>query len=654
MARLVSRRPREAPEGDARADVGARRWRSDGAPGRAVSVKPTSQSDDDMDMSGLRPRLAKRLGSDVGMSLVEVMVSMVIIGIVFSSLGGVIVSSLALVRSTKDYQAATQLITRKLEQSRAVSFDTLQAGVSVSALTTAMANGSETRVTGGGPYYFEGARILTYGTSTSGTTPLSPYREQIAVDGVTYTLTTYPTQCWQPTSAPGTCNATEGIATDRPMIRVTVVADWNAPHSNTQRTLRTQSLMYSPDSCLDSSTHPFSAPCDDFMYASSGMGSTVLVAGELATGDIVVGRDNKAISMTLPTAGVSVQAEQTSTIKAGATGSAITVDDTAVAGTVSASRQATDDPAGGSVGGTQALAAPALTHATAPLFGFSMTATGAAATGSATAVASATTTPPCLTAAGATSTSASPCASASVTASGSSGVVLTGNYFGVSLDTTVVSIAAGATASRAHAGTYVAPGTLCLSAAEPGCTAGDATSSIGAVVVGGLPAGVTAPAGWLGGAVLLDATSISAQAERGIGAATVAAPVLSGAPTVRVWNGTSYTSYALASYPEGLEASVAAVTASGGLITVKLAIPTDPGPSTSAGHVNVASRAATSSGPVGCATTCSAAASTTGITITVHYEILVATETVAAFSVTTTLSELNASATFEPAATGGG
>ena len=67
MARLVSRRPRAAPEGDARADVGAQRWRSDGAPGRAASVKPTSQSDDDMDMSGLRPRLAKRLDSDVGM-----------------------------------------------------------------------------------------------------------------------------------------------------------------------------------------------------------------------------------------------------------------------------------------------------------------------------------------------------------------------------------------------------------------------------------------------------------------------------------------------------------------------------------------------------------------------------------------------------------
>jgi prepilin-type N-terminal cleavage/methylation domain-containing protein len=609
---------------------------------------------DDMDMAGLSSRAAKRPESDGGMSLVEVMVSMVIIGIVFSSLGGVIVSSLALVRSTKDYQAATQLITRKLEQSRAVSFDTLQAGVSLSTLTTAMSNGSETRVTGGGPYYFEGARVLTYGSSTSGTTPLSPYREQVTVDGLTYALTTYPTQCWQPTDQPGTCNATQGASTDRPMIRVTVVADWNAPHSNVQRTLRTQSLMYSPDSCLDSSTHPFSAPCDDFMYASGGMGATVVIAGELASGDIVFGRENKAIALTLPAAGVSVQAEQTSTIKAGATGAAITVDDTAVAGTVSVSEQATNDPAGGSAGGTQALTAAAMTYVTPPLFGFSMTATGAAATGSATAVASATASPPCLTAAGATSTSARPCASASVAASGPSSVVLTGNYFGVSLDTTVASIAAGATASRAHAGTYVSPGSLCLSAAEPGCTAGDVASSSGAVVVGGLPAGVPAPAGWLGGAVLLDATSYSAQAERGVGAATVAAPTLSGTPTVRVWNGTAYTSYALASYPEGLEAPVAAVSATSGLITVNLAIPADPGPSSSAGNVNVASRAATSSGPADCATTCTAASSTSGITITVHYEILVATEKVAAFAVTTTLGELNASATFEPAATGGG
>lgn len=190
----------------------------------------------------------RRFATDDGVSLAEVIVAMFLISGTVAALAGLLIQSLSSLKSDQNYQAATQLVNVRVEETRALSAAALNAGIPAAQISSARGAGTETEITGAGsvsdPYRYGGEAVITTATTPTQSTPLNPYRTTTTLDNVTYTLTTYLTRCWQPKTAPGTCNASQGLATDAPMARVTVVATWDPPGSRTVQSTSQQTLIY--------------------------------------------------------------------------------------------------------------------------------------------------------------------------------------------------------------------------------------------------------------------------------------------------------------------------------------------------------------------------------------------------------------------------
>jgi Tfp pilus assembly protein PilV len=164
---------------------------------------------------------------DAGTSLVEAIIAMFVIATVFGGLAGLLIQSLSSLRGSKDFETATQLVNLKLEEARALPSDTLAAGALDTDVDSNVTGGQETRLVGvpPGPYTYNGETLRTNSTASAVVTPLNPYRATESINNVTFTLSTYATECFQEVASPGTCGPTAS-ATTKEMTRVTVIVDW--------------------------------------------------------------------------------------------------------------------------------------------------------------------------------------------------------------------------------------------------------------------------------------------------------------------------------------------------------------------------------------------------------------------------------------------
>lgn len=586
--------------------------------------------------------------------LIEALISMVIFAIVFSALGLALQQSVVATRQSKDLQSATQLVNRQLEQARAIAGDTLLAGASTSDIAAAISSGAETRLSGANPYTYNGETVLTSASPASGT-PLNPYRAQQPVDGLTVWLSTYATRCYQPVANPGGCQATPSSSptTDKALVRITVVGEWTVLGSSIKRTITNQSLAFSPTSCLSSSTHPFSAPCQTFVYGGANAAGGSLSIQGFDTGGV------NSLELRLPDASTSLQVEQTGRAKAVVAGSSILQDGTATDGGVTQTSLSTSDPAQTTTAASNPLpAAPAITRQLAGangLNGLALTATGAAATGTAVAAMRSSSSPVCASASGVSQSTGYPaCASASVTPTGPSGLSISGSLDGIDLATTLASVASPTSVSRSHVGFYTQANgaSLCAQATSAGCVAGDLQSMAGAVSIGGLPTGMSAPAGWSGGAVLVDANQANATSERGSGAVSPAAtPTVTGtSPTLRVWNGTGYDSIPLTTTTDLTTRTIPAVSVTASGLNFELRGPPGPGgePASDAGTVTLGERADTETGPADCSAVCGLTGAIGPLTVTLNYAVSRGSTSLGRFVVNVTLYDQQSRATFEP------
>ena len=604
-----------------------------------------------------RDRAGGSLAGERGASLVEAMIAMFVIATVFGALAGLMNQSLSSLRGSKDFETATQLVNMTLEQVRALPSDTLNAGARASLVASNITGGQETRLVGvpPGPYTYGGETLLTNSSTSTTVTPLNPYRATQTIDGITFTTSTYATRCYQQVASPGTCGTTS-TPTSEAMTRVTVIVDWVQRAGRTPRTVSGQTLQFSPTSCLSSATHPFSAPCQAFFYGNGrGGGSSLYVAGALPDGTILSGSGVEQFNLDLPRASASIQSEQTNGISSSASGPTISRKNAGaaiavVAGGLTASAQAANDPTGGTPSQTNTF--NSLTQ-TQDIVGSGVTlrAIGSATTGVATATTAASASPAC-----ATSTSTStvvnglPCGSASATPTAASTLTTLGTVGGVNIAATLGSasapVAPPAAPIRAHAGAYTTSGTtLCLSATATGCSVGDASTISGAVTLGGLPATMTKPVGFTN-AVNIAAETLSTSAERGPSAALPAAPSATANPTaMTVWNGTGYTNVSTATLASGTTLTIPATSATSGGVVFRIV----------SGSVTAGPRSAAAIpggvSPV-CSTACDAASSTTGISVTITYEITSGGQ-VAKFTVTSVFSAIASSATYIAAPTAG-
>jgi Tfp pilus assembly protein PilV len=587
---------------------------------------------------------------EAGTSLVEAIIAMFVIATVFGGLAGLLIQSLSSLRGSKDFETATQLMNMTLEEARALPSDTLTAGALDTEVSSNVTGGQETRLVGvpPGPFTFNGETLRTTTSPSAVVTPLSPYRATETINNVTFTLSTYATECHQAAASPGTCGPTASPTTTE-MTRVTVIVDWVQGASATPRSITGQTLQYSPTSCLSSATHPFSAPCQSFFYGNARAGgSTFAVTGGLPDATILSGSGVEQFNLDLPKASASIQSEQTASVVTQAaapvisrknTGGALAV----VAGGLTASAQAVNDPTGGAPSQTNTFtAASQVQNVTGS--GVTLRATGSATTGVATATTAASASPSCTTTTSVTTVvTGLPCGSANATPSAASTLTTLGTVGGVNIAATLGSSAAPGSLTpppiRAHAGAYTTSGgTLCLAATTTGCMVGDAASNTGAVTLGGLPPTMARPGGFTN-AVNITAEALTSAAERGPGSPVPGTPAATPTATaMTVWNGAGYTVLSTANLVTGASLTIPATNATSGGVVFRIV----------SGTVTVGPRVGTSD-PSGvspdCTSGCDASSSTTGIAVSITYEITNGGQ-VARFTVDSLFSASASSATY--------
>jgi type II secretory pathway pseudopilin PulG len=456
--------------------------------------------------------MASRAGRDQGgFTLVEFMVAL---GIIFVAL-------LALVRTAtiafsdvalgRQRQTANQLANQMLEEVRALPYETLKQGLLDSDLS-----GDPNIVLCSGEYYYRvcpptaGAEKIVHRTPLPNVSPLVPHRGQVG-----------------PPEYPGTFSwgvyVTEAVdVPSEGAFRVTAIVSWTLNvRQGVRNFVEAQTLIYSPDGCIDSLTHPFGAPCQPYFFVTSGAGR----GGLTTTGDIdEVSFDSAGIDLLSESS--DIQIEQITRVVGSVTMPGAHLD--GVRTSTGASSTADTDPSTASGAyGSQNLLPQAPANLVAGTGANTLaTVLGGSDQGSIIST----------TAAG----GANAC---NLQNDGRACGYDSGSYVGAGSQTLTLSGLGGAT--LASLSPPVEPSTTYARRMVPvpgqnGLVRGQVTWRLPEIRLGGLPAQVNPPPEWLGYWVRLTGFDAEATAEAGTNSSAPTTSITGG--SLDVWNGTGYTS----------------------------------------------------------------------------------------------------------------
>jgi len=494
-------------------------------------------------------RIHARLHDDErGFSLLETVIA---ITVIFGSL-----ITLAMSASTgfryvgigREQQAANQVANQLMEQARGLAFSKIQRGMQASGLST-----DPNLVTGcsgdaAGTYRFgscTGDKVVSTSLncptqSTDCAQPIVPSTGSVADSAgypVDYTWRSYVTN---------NCPTVVTGCTDILPFKVTIIVTWPGAGSSPSGTqgVTTESLFHSPPGCVNSSTHPFSAPCQPFFY-----GQGLAPTGRVSVEGSVTGVDFTSAAITTTGAESTLQIEQVSQVQGSwtQTGTELTTSGgtTFGGGTVARTTAADSDPSGTTPNYQVTPAGPGSSSNQFASGGgnFMQVQNAAGDDGqaiSATSAGGANVCPP-TPPAPPTETDLQPCGGARVLQAGISRVVGHFHAFTVDLgDATLASVANPSIAMTSLTNRMLVSG-------QDGNVQDTATRTLGTTFFGGLPDLVPAPAGWLGYLLQLSSYRDTGQTTAGTSAAAPTATINSG--TISYWNGTGYTSVNLVTTP---------------------------------------------------------------------------------------------------------
>jgi type II secretory pathway pseudopilin PulG len=507
--------------------------------------------------NGLFVRIHARVRDDErGFSLLETVIA---ITVIFGSL-----ITLALSASTgfryvgigREQQAANQVANQLMEQSRGLAFSKIQRGMQASELATdpnlvTSCTGDPT-----GTYHLlscTGEKVVSTNlncpaATTDCSVPIVPSSGTVgqAQDyPVDYTWHSYVT------------NDCPSVGTGCPTIspyRVTIIVSWDGAGTSPDgvQGVTTQSLFHSPGGCINSSTHPFAAPCQPFYY-----GQAIAPSGEIEVSGTVGAVDFQSGAIITTGVETTMQVEQVSQVQGSwsqsqtnlttSTGTSIlpsaasfgaTAVDSDPSATTPNYQVSPVDPGEGSNqfangGDSYVQVQNALGDS-----GEAISATAAGGTNACPPV------PP----ASIQESDLQPCGGAKVQQAGVARLVA---YLYQDMDgDDVADLELGET-TLASVGAASGPTTVFtdreLVADQDGNIENSASRSLGTVSIGGLPEFVPVPAGW--GTSFIELTGYTDTVTTAAGT-SAADPSTSIAGTLSYWNGSGYSTVDLANTPE--------------------------------------------------------------------------------------------------------
>src|SRR5438270_9461513 len=215
-------------------------------------------------MSRLR-RAHMASASEDGFTVIELVMAT---GLMFFAITAMLYTALAGFRGiavARGRQAANGVANQTLEQVRALPHDTLTKGLRNFDNTVT----SDSAITRSGSVWTYGGETVPHGDNPV-TTPLNPHQQTEPKGTITYTVFTYVTYYKAPTT---TTTIVAGSQPGGSPFRVTVVVQWRSTTGTGTSQVQAQTIVYSPSGCLSSATHPFSAPCQAFLYANASVQS---------------------------------------------------------------------------------------------------------------------------------------------------------------------------------------------------------------------------------------------------------------------------------------------------------------------------------------------------------------------------------------------
>lgn len=603
----------------------------------------------------LRSSLLGRIrpAADDGFTIMEVLVAMMVIAVGLLGLMAVQFRSLSTVQLAKERQTATAYANRAMEQLRAIPYTALQGGLKCTELV-GDPNVTVTNPTGScsaifSPLYdpaISGESVVT--TTGTPVPPLSPHipPAEAVSNGVTYVVRNYVTRVNpDPTVDAG--------------YWLTVISSWSS--NNTRGALKSMALrseVYSPQGCLSPTTHPFSGPCQAFLYSEAGAtAGSISVDATRPNSPIVDGLTSTSGSVSFSGLSARTQYEQTvSSQSSFVTAQAkLVAAATSSSGGISGSSTADTDPATGT---TTSPAAPTTgTQSSSPLQdnggGTHLDVTAAPnEAGSALSTTAAAASPVCADDNGAAISGGQTCATASLTPGGTSSVALTLSSLGTRV-LTLADVEYSETPSQAFGARFPvgsASPAHCTATSGVGCVAAGTHRYLGTSHAGALPALTTGDKVYnTTGPTAVDVTAalgagplvtVSSYADRAYAESGIAPGASSAARsgTLSYWNGSQFTALNLATAAPG-SYTIPQLTGVYGSTSI-----------VAAGTVTITAPQAPSVGSADCiAVTCGVRATSGTVVARLTYSILSGGVQVGAFTVTLDLGSALAQTTYKGA-----
>jgi hypothetical protein len=247
----------------------------------------------------------RSLREEGGFTVTELAAAFAILLLALTALARTATVAFSDVSNARQRQSGNQLANQLLEEVRGLPFDTVKKGLSSSDLS----GDSNILSCAGGIYRYRSCtgEPIVHTPGLANTSPLVPHRGSFGPPDYpsTYAYRTYVTQA---AGAPSSG-----------AYRVTVIVDWSgAARPGATSQIELQTLVYSPQGCVDTASHPFGAPCQPYYYGTgTAGGGSFLVSGPF--GDDVGGADYESLSGSLVAESADAQVEQVSLIQGNVT-----------------------------------------------------------------------------------------------------------------------------------------------------------------------------------------------------------------------------------------------------------------------------------------------------------------------------------------------